>query len=458
MKKLLTGFLLNLIVLIISGCAAQQSGAIMAPSVTPPLSTVSRTSTPTTAPTKTPTFTVAATITTYPTKTPAASLTANSTSSAVDLVDSVEIAPEMIWGQANGSLLLLDYSSDMDILLDLTTGTKIYIDPVDPLLTYCDHVAPNRLQIACSTEAGDTSSMLLILDHLGQVTKEYPWQDTWHILAGWLNNDDIMLLADRPPGYDPYQNLPTTLLNLTEEEEITLLPDYPDINIFEPFNNQGPIASTGTSYSPNLKLVVYELWDGEQDATVLWDRENNIEVARIPQADEAPYPQWNSAGDLVVLVGGLESQQEFEEGSKSIYRPRDSELYILSVASKAQQITHLSEIFDNTTSIYSLGWSPDGQRIAFDLRVDSSECADGCIGILDVDTGVTEIVNFPNYRVGIALEPTYSLTWSPNSRQLLMRVISLVTNEDSIIIFDVEQKLAFQVTTQARIEGWLDHP
>jgi uncharacterized protein with WD repeat len=75
-----------------------------------------------------------------------------------------------------------------------------------------------------------------------------------------------------------------------------------------------------------------------------------------------------------------------------------------------------------------------------------------------VDTGVAEIVNFPDYRVVYPHEPTYSLTWSPDSRQLVLEVISVETDQSSIIIFDVEQKLAFQVATQARIEGWLDHP
>lgn len=452
MKKQLAGFLLPLMVLIVSGCAPQPIGVITVPSIAPSLSPVSSSPIPTTVPPKTRTPMPA---TAQPTNTPTASRTAAPPSPTAEMIDHIEIAPEMIWGQANGALLLL--SDFTHVLLDLSTGTRIPIAPLEPSWNvYCFYVAPNRLQIACSAHS-EISSKTLILDNTGQVTQEVPWKATWHILDGWLNNNVIMLSADPPPDYAPYQNLPTTLFNLATEEENILLPDYLDISIFEPFGMQGPLASTGTSYSPNLKLVVYKSWDGEQTEIVLWDRENNREVVRIPESDDrSTYPQWHPAGDQVAVVG---SEKFPEPGEKPfLMKPRDSELYLLSVTDQARQVTHLGEVFDQITSIYSLGWSPDGQRIAFALRADGSECEGGCLGILDVETNVIELVNFPNYRVVHPLEPTYALVWSPDSCQLVLEVISVATNEHFIIVFDVEQKVAFQVATQARIDGWLIYP
>jgi hypothetical protein len=458
MKKRLTGFLLPLMVLIVSGCAPQPGGVITPPSSTPPPPPISGSLVPTTAPpkTRTPTSSPPAS---QPTNTPTASWTVTPYAPPGALVAHIEIIPEMIWGQANGALLLGEFASGM-VLLDLSTGTKIPVAPLEPSWNvYCFYLAPNRLQIACSAHHSEIASKTLILDNRGQIMQEVPWKDAWKSLVGWLNNEEIMYLAVPPPDYAPYQNLPTTLFNLVAEEETILLPDYPNISSFEPFGMQGPLAFTGASYSPNLNLVVYKSWDGAQKQTgvVLWDREHNREVVRIPDSYSSTYPQWHPAGDRVVVVGS-ENYPESEEGKPGLLKPIDEELFILSVLEQSRQVTHLGELFDNTTRIRSLGWSPDGQRIAFDLRVDSSECDDGCIGILEVETGLIELVNFPNYRTALPLDPTYSLVWSPDSRQLVLEVISGETNEHAIIVYDVERKVAFQVATQARIEGWLIYP
>lgn len=395
--------------------------------------------------TQTPTITLTPTISPTPTSPPSG------------MFYNVEIASEMIWGQAEGTLLLLDYSIGWDVLLDLSTGVKTRVDPVQPLRTHCHYVAPNRLQIACSSHS-DTSSKILILDHRGQITKEYLWKDTWRILEGWLNNDQIVLQSYIPPDYPAYQNIPTTLFNWVDEEETNLLPDYPGITSQVPFDNQGPFPYTGTIYSPNLKLVLYESLSEEGRTTVLWNREKNQEVARVPRVNIAPFPQWHSAGDQVVVVGG----QEYPELDKKehVWKTTYSDLFILSELGEVRQVTHLKEIFGEPTEIFSLGWSPDGKLIAFGLRADGSECASNCVGILEVNTGAIEFVAFSNYGVGFASQPTYALIWSPDSRQLLLRAISLATKEDyiRIIIFDVEQRLAYQVAINARIEGWLANP
>ncbi|MBN1454610.1 MAG: PD40 domain-containing protein [Anaerolineales bacterium] len=345
----------------------------------------------------------------------------------------------MAWGQADGSLLLLDYSTSEDILLDLTTGAKTPIDPIEPL-DYCAYVSPNRSRIACSAGTG-ASAKLVILDHQGKIIKTYPWKDNWYFLDGWLNDGQVILTANPPADYEPYQNLPTTLFNIGGGNETVLLPDYPEINNLEPFNQQGPLAATATSYSPNLKLAVYEAFGEGGKDLVLWDRQNNTEAARVQQADTAPYPQWNPAGDQVVVAGRSET--------------RYTDLFILSKSGGAQQVTDLREIIFHPTSIYTLGWSPDGKRIAFELTSDGRKCDQHCIGIFDVDSGEVEIFNFSEYRIGFSLAPNYALTWSPDSRYLLLPLISIETDEEPTVVFDVEQGLAYQVATNARIEGWL---
>jgi Tol biopolymer transport system component len=108
---------------------------------------------------------------------------------------------------------------------------------------------------------------------------------------------------------------------------------------------------------------------------------------------------------------------------------------------------------DNFVNLYSLSWSPDGAKLAFEYRQIGSGMLCGAedflcssIAILDVATAELELV-----RIGVATPPTP--TWSPDGTQLAFR-----DNDPnggggtSIHVMDVDGSHARRLAHSARIE------
>ena len=359
-------------------------------------------------------------------------------------VKSIEVMTSSLEiGQAKGTFAYLDYSDSKQYLLNLATGEKTLLFAQDRLSLYCGPVSPDRSRLAC--HAGD---QLLLFDWQAQILDHFPWQEGWVYNAGWVNNTWLAFVTRPPQDYPNLLNVPTTLLNLTTQETRQIIPDYPNITVFEPFGNFGPLAFTGVSYGPDLELVVYEAYESGDFAWVLWDRKAQQEKARIPQSEQYPYPQWSPDGQQVVVAGSDESYTRKQSAT---------ELYLLSRLNGVQKLTHLGDSFLNFTEIWGLGWSPDGKQIAFVLQSDQSACSlSGCIGVINVDTKKLNLFRFRQYGISFPDEPTYNLTWSPDGRQLLLELFSEVTQSTSITIFNFETETAFPViTTEVRILGWM---
>ncbi len=97
---------------------------------------------------------------------------------------------------------------------------------------------------------------------------------------GWVNNEQIGFVT-KPQAEDySFWNSPTTFYNPYEDTEITILPDYPDIQGLDNYYHLGELAFTGVSYNPTLELAVYNLLQ-DNKYIVLWDRIANQEIARV---------------------------------------------------------------------------------------------------------------------------------------------------------------------------------
>lgn len=449
-KRLPRIYLLMMIFLIVSGCTVGVQSVELLKEVTKTVS-VSKNSvtlTPTSQLTQ-----LKATVT--PTSSPTA-ITVTSTASPAasptpfEKIDVRRIEISSIkptFAESNGVIALHDWEIGQDIFQEQDTSTKMQIDP-QIRFSGCLYVTPDRTRIAC-IPAGYEELQVRDVNRLVISRKMLP--EAVGTEVGWVNNEQIGFVTvpqdkDHPLDEDfPYVNMATTFYNPYDVTEITIQPDYPDIQGLYNYYNLGGLSVSGVSYNPTLELAVYKAFR-DSSYIVLWDRVANQEIAKVYEGGQFAYPQWSPDGDRVVVTGSNEPLGG------------DTELYLMSREDGLQQITDLGNEFQEDTEIFSIGWSPDGERVAFMFFSEKSECASSCIGILDLATQDVKLYSFPGYIIGFVEFPNYSLTWSPDSRQLLLNSNPDDREKNSLVIFDIDQQAAYEVAENARILGWMVAP
>ncbi len=381
---------------------------------------------------------------------PTASPTASPTPFVGIKVSKIEISSaKPALAESDGVIALHDRGIWQEIFLELDTFNKVKIDPQNRF-SYCNYVTTDRTRILCNPKGFNG---IQVRDIQGVVISRKMLQNAIGPEVGWVNNEQIGFVTepqekDNPFDEDyPYKNMAITFYNPYDDSKITIQPDYPGIKALSTYYHLGPLAFTGVSYNPTLDLAVYSAFQ-DFSYIVLYDRVANQEIARIYEDDIFAYPQWSPDGDRVVVTGSNEPMGIV----------RDTELYMMSRENGLQQITDLGALFQEKTEIYSIGWSPDGKRIAFEFRSYNSECASSCIGILNLDTQDVVLYNFPGYIIGIVEYPVYALTWSPDGRKLLLNSNPDAREDNSIIIFDIDKQAAYEVAENARILGWMVAP
>jgi hypothetical protein len=341
-----------------------------------------------------------------------------------------------------GFLALLDFSKEIGseyYLVDLTSGSVTQLDlKSGSTVSLCGPVSPNQERLVC-----DSKGRLLILDNQGELLTSLPWKQNWGLLLGWLDNDRLLIQKKEPPLaatiiYDPFKNV-----------EVEIPPDYPNISNLEPLNNIGNFSATAAFYNPTLENVVYESLN---NTDVVWDRTLKQVIGEIPIGGTInPYPQWSPDGQQVVIAG-KRNRPDLPDTEET----GALDIYLVTGSGEIRQATNLSTHFSNPKT-FNLSWSPDGRLIAFLLDTDDPACMSRCIMILDPQTLSLRGYQLPEgYFVNAADYPVYRLTWSPDSRQLLLSV-SKYSDPDKtfLIVLDISNNKAFQIAKDSRILGWM---
>jgi hypothetical protein len=214
-----------------------------------------------------------------------------------------------------------------------------------------------------------------------------------------------------------------------------------------------PYLGVNVLYDPSLTRVLYPKVDG---TIVLYDIENNIELAASQLGDIGVYPSWSPDGKFVVIKSKPRISQE-KKGDELFIVSRDGSDFI--------RLTYLATVYAGD-SIGSYSWSPDGKRIAFWMKSPDQE--EYSLAIADINSG-----DVTNYCItGIAAYFDINLTpdsafptilgvstgapvWSPDGTKLLINQLDSNKKNINVLLVDLTQQTASPFTKNLEPIGWM---
>jgi hypothetical protein len=341
-------------------------------------------------------------------------------------------------------------------MLNMATGEKTQIaEQNESLINFA--VSPDRRLLAYERGLFDKPVGNVIEDDLVIMTADaqplvsVPWEDGWVGVAGWLDNERLIINI---AGMDPDENAarkPYSLMLLhpfTGERQI-LRPEFPNIYDFPPVPHWQDYGLT--VYDPTLKLVVYLRGSiSEPLEYTLWDIAAQQELAAIDIVGDFPVPRWSPDGKFFAVAPMLNPQTGWP----------DYELYSVSREGQIARLTNITA-YHPWIFIEDFSWSPDGHSIAFWLTY-LSEKPDGYhhggqqLAVLDTRTGdVTDYCVPGHYdasRSSVSVPPPL---WSPNGQQLIVVNRYAEKNARRVILVDLTLDIAVQIDENMEPVGWI---
>ena len=324
-------------------------------------------------------------------------------------------------------IVVLDKSRDPQLgigdayLLNLNNNDfkKIYLQD-EYAFSYA--VSIDRKVLAYGIGSRDMHFQIVISDSGGNRLKVIPRDnDFW--IRGWLNDQLLFVYP--------------SVLNLYTGEEKSYdpqdFPDYSPTSIWTKWFDLDP-KLTRIMYAGNGGIALVDL----QTKQILTTVPDNI--------DGTIYVAWTSDSLRVAVVGTTTRDNGIT--------PVAEEIYVVTRDGQSKQMTHLSDYYGNTYSLYYLSWSPDDRYIAFWQKDVSAGNPEWRLLVLDTETEkVTSYCALGNSVSNIFRGPI----WSPDGKQLL------IENQDTkgvnrAVIIDIEKNIAFPIADDARPVGWMVSP
>jgi hypothetical protein len=232
----------------------------------------------------------------------------------------LEVLPDVPSEAVVNGKIILDSRVDINglysyetFLLDKANGTMTKIAKPNENLVYFA-VSPDRQQLAYSSSLFDKPGGKIIEDRLvisdadGTETKSLQWENGWGNLAGWLDDQKLVINI---AGLDPDESTALKaaslmILNPFTGERRVLHPDFPDIYDMPSVPDWDGWGET--MYDPTLTRVVYPRWiDSGTYEYTLWDLRGE-EVLNTFLFTFFPIPRWSPDGLRFVVAGYLVPQ------------------------------------------------------------------------------------------------------------------------------------------------------
>ncbi len=359
----------------------------------------------------------------------------------------LEIAPNLPSdADVKGIILTSGYGETGETtLLDMKKKTSQVIEEPDGTSLLSIQVSPNRKWLAYilfSRIPG--KSQLIVANSDGQSKQIIPWRDDWFLIAGWLDNE--RLLITKRPGEMTFGVL--IILNPFTSESKVMIPDYPDMVLpATTYIKWGDFSYSGMIYNSSLSKVLYPHSGTEFNSIVVWDILKHEEIVSIPTSlPITPDPKWSPDGKYIAIV-----KYYFELSIPYVQKPPKSDLFLVDTSGNVEQLTQFGEY--QQASIGYFSWSSDSKYIAFWLNADPSKFSDDRLAVLDITTR-----RLTNYCIpGSFQNDSRAPIWSPDGRQLLVENF-LGDNNRRVILVDILQGFGAQIAVDVSPEGWMVSP
>jgi hypothetical protein len=281
----------------------------------------------------------------------------------------------------------------------------------------------------------------------GAVQAKVPWQADWVSIAGWLDEDRLVIGFIK--GHVGFENDVISLLVVNpftgrQESLKAAPPDIYDINPIPHWEGWGPHV-----YDPTLTQAAYlQLVDGIYWAYALWDSKSAQTLVSVEMVDNERRPVWSPTGQQFVLAGSPIENLAWLK----------FELYAFDRTGEISKLTNLAAYYP-TTYIQSYSWSADGRQIAFWLNADIQPDQDQQYGpqnLAVLDTQTLQVTNycipgdFSTSRATLVSAPI----WSPDGRQLIVEN-RYAEKTSRVILVDIAGKFAAQISDNMEPIGWM---
>ncbi len=351
--------------------------------------------------------------------------------------DNMKVDGQLILGMLGGGYYLFDLKSS--IKTPLLNGNEDIFDL---------EVSPNGSQLLL-LDCSEAQCMGKVVSANG-VVNTFPNKQEWRIIH-WLDNVHLAIVHDNEPLNS------VIVLNPFTGEELSVA-----LNLPHPFYMSTPSKKSVliSTIDPTMTRVIYFDTEG-LGRIILWDIQQEKILAWLPFSISIESPI--ASIDIDYLHGwspdGTQYITTSPDISSSLIEGRFSveELYSITSRGGVTQLTHFGDEY-RSVRIREYRWSPDGRYIAFWFQTNKGDNPPDDeiyrLGIIDTTTSTF----IDPCLIGANKDSSAFLPfWSPNSNQLLLRILD-GDGQFRLFILDLVGGKLYQLDETMFPAGWIGMP
>lgn len=337
-------------------------------------------------------------------------------------------------------------------LLDMRSGQKTLVDSKINRIWFIS-VSPNKKWIAYYKEE---RLQLIVARMDGKIEQTLPIRKDWLYLAGWLDDDNLLIQLKGEPAASSF-----LLLDPFNGGEKVLRPNPPKSS-----SQGGTLDWEGQGeslYRPALDQLVFPDRASETFGFSLWDIQARQVLATVHTSPHnsllAKVPRWSPDGSRFVVAATGSSQRMQDDLNRD-------ELFIAGRDGTVSQLTHLTSLY-GSAHISRWSWSPDGQQVAFEFSA-PGRFTDEALGVVDTRSGAVTVycvAGAQSDEINNMFSPIFSENsdvlpppiWSPDGGQILVENRYAV-DASRLIVLDLASKTAWQIGENLQPAGWGENP